>query len=100
MIEYIQNIRQSHRLHRRSQEKQESRFKSGVGWDVSQGKNTKSRLQDRCTSTLLMIIVMMPPTFKKYTGGCTFIKSQERVNYIIEMNEIKLLAKKKKNWWL
>ena len=37
---------------------------------------------------------------QKCTAGYTLSKSQEKINHLMYMDDIKMLAKKKKNWKL
>ena len=50
-------------------------------------------------SPLLFIIAMMPlnQILRKYTAGYKLCKSQEKINHLMYMDDIKLFAKKKKN---
>ena len=53
-------------------------------------------------SPLLFIIAMMPldHTLRKCTAGYQLRRSQEKSNYLMYMDDIKLFAKMKKNWKL
>ena len=49
-------------------------------------------------SPLLFVIAMMTFNYalKKCTGGYKFIKSQEKINHVMYMNDIKIVAKNEK----
>ena len=56
--------------------------------------------QGDALSPLLFIIAMMPlnQILRKCTAGYKLSRSQEKVNHLMYMDDIKLFAKRKKKW--
>ena len=51
--------------------------------------------QGDARSPLLFVIAMVPFNYilRKYTGGSNFAKSQEKINYLMHIDDIKLFRK-------
>ena len=70
------------------------------GKSLAEEKIQRGIFQGNAFSSLLFIITMMPLNYilRKCTGANHFTKTQEKINYLMYMDDIKLLAKKKKIW--
>ena len=62
----------------------------------------KTLMNNTDTTTILIIIAMMPLNhiLRKCTTGYKIGKSKENINHLMYMDDIKLLAKMRKNWKL
>ena len=70
-----------------------------TGWkSFAEAKIQRDIFQVDAISPLLFIIAMMPlhHIFRKFTAKCKLIKSQEKFNHLMYMDDIKLFAKKEK----
>ena len=63
---------------------------------MTAGKNPEKYIPGRIL-LLIFVIVMMPLNhiLKKCTGGYKLHKSQEKINHLMNMDDIKLFAKNK-----
>ena len=68
------------------------------GRSFAEVKIQRGILQGDTQSPLLFVIMMMPLNhiLRKYTGGYELHKSQEKINHLIYMDNIKLFAKNEK----
>ena len=68
------------------------------GRSLAEAKFQRSIFQGDALSPLLFIIVMMPLNhiFRKYTAGYKLSRSQEKINHLMYMDDIKLFAKNEK----
>ena len=64
----------------------------------AEAKIQRGIFQGDVLSHLLLVIAMIPliHIFRKCTGGYKLIKSQEKINHLMYMGEVKLFAKMKK----
>ena len=97
----VQNITWRHKLQRTYHENQESGADSGRK-KHSWNKDPKRHFPRRCTITLLFIIAIIPLNhiLRKCAAGYKFSWSQEKINHLMYMDDIKLFSKMKKNWKL
>ena len=72
------------------------------GRRLAETKIKRGTFQGDALSPLLFIIAMMPLNhiLRKCTAGYKLSKSQEKVNHLMYMDDIKLFAKNVKNWKL
>ena len=72
------------------------------GKSLAETKIQRSIFQGDALSPLLFIIAMMPLNhiLRKCTPEYKLTKSQEKINHLMYMDDIKLFAKMKKNWKL
>ena len=68
------------------------------GKSLAEAKTQWGIFQGHALSPLLSVITMIPLNhiLRKYTGGYKLKKSQEKINYFIYMDDVKLCAKKQK----
>ena len=66
----------------------------------SWGKNLDSYIPGRCTINITIVIAMLLLIHElgKYIGRYKHTKSQEKINPLMYMNDIKLLTKNYKKW--
>ena len=90
MSESVPNIRQCHHLHHRSHENEEL---TAGGRTLAEVKNQRSIFQE---NSLLLLLAMMSLNYilKKSTEGYKFTKSQNKINHLMYMDDMKLFAKK------
>ena len=93
MSENVQNVRQSHKICLEIHE----RLESGIiirKTNPSRWENTKYRKYS--LSAFLFIIAMMPFNciLRKFTAGNKYSKSQEKINDLMYIDDIKIFAKK------
>ena len=71
---------------------------STEGQILTEAKTQSGIFQGDSLSPLKFVITMMPliHIFRKCTGGNKFIKSQEKVNYLMYIGNIKLFTKNEK----
>ena len=69
-------------------------------WRLAEAKTQRITLQGDALSLLLFIIVMMPLNHipRKCSAGYKLSRSQEKVNHLMYMDDIKLFEKMNKNW--
>ena len=67
---------------------------------LAETKIQRGMFQGDALSLLLFIIAMMPlnPILRKCTAEYKLSRSQEKINHLMYMDDIKLFAKMKKNW--
>ena len=72
------------------------------GTCLAEAKNQSGIFPGYAQSPLLFVIGMMPLShiIKKCTARHKLSKSQEKINHLIYMDDIKLFAKTKKDWKL
>ena len=70
------------------------------GRSIAETKNQRGIFQEVALSPLLFIIAMMPLNhiLRKCAAGYKLSRSQEKINHLMYMDNIKLFAKKKNNW--
>ena len=85
MSEYIQNIRQSHKLHQKSHKKNWKVELTAEGQTLAEVKIQRGIFQEDALSPLLFLVAMMPLNYllRKCTGGNKFTKAQEKINHVI-----------------
>ena len=68
------------------------------GRNIAEAKAQKSILQGDALSPLLFLITMIPLNFilRKCTAGYKLSKSQEKINLLMQVEDIKLFAKNEK----
>ena len=68
------------------------------GRSIAETKIQRGIFQGDAQSPLLFIIAMIPPNniLRKYAAGYTLSKSQEKINHLMYMDDIKLFAKNEK----
>ena len=72
------------------------------GRSLAETKIQRGVFQGNALSPLLFIITMMPHNhiLRKCTAGYKLSRSQEKINHLMSMDDIKLFGKIKKNWKL
>ena len=72
------------------------------GRSIAETNIQRGIFQGDALSPLLFIIAMMPLNYilRKCTAGYKLSRSQEKINHLMYMDDIKLFAKMKKNWKL
>ena len=70
------------------------------GTSLAETKIQREIFQGDALSPLLFIIVIMPLNhlLRKCIAGYKLSRSQEKINHLMYVNDIKLFAKMKKNW--
>ena len=74
-----------------------------VRWKcLAETKILRGIFQGDAVSSLLFVRAMMPLNhiLRKYTAGYKLSKSPEQINHLMDMDNIKVFEKKKKNWKL
>ena len=68
------------------------------GRSLAEAKIQRGIFQGDALSPLIFIIAMMPlnPILRKRTAGYKFCISQEKINHLIYMDDVKLLPKNEK----
>ena len=92
-----QDIQRSHKVYRKYHGKQDSGTdsrKKKLGW----GENPERNFPERCAITITICNSndVTESRTGKCTGGCKLYKSQEKINHLMYMDDIKLFAKKEK----
>ena len=62
------------------------------------GENPEKYIPVRCANTVTILIAVVPlnPIFKKCIGSYKYIKSQEKINHLMYMDDIKQFDKNEK----
>ena len=93
----VQNITRSHKLHRKNHEKLESWINSRRK-KLAEIKIQRGIFQGDALSPLLFIIAMMPLNhiLRKCRAGYKPSRSQEKINHLMYLDDIRLFAKNEK----
>ena len=93
--------RQSHEVDNENNGKQESRINI-KGTNFIGDENLGGIFPENSLSPLLFEILMMTLNYvlRKFTGGYTFTKLQEKINHLTYMDDVSNLPKRKKVWRL
>ena len=94
----VHNITWSHKLHRKKTWKNWRVELTAGGKSLAETKIQRGIFQGNALTLLLFLIAMMPlnHTLRKCTAGYKLSRSQEKINHIMYMDDIKLLAKNEK----
>ena len=95
LSENVQNIRWSRKLYQENLKTWRVKLTTG-GRSLIEAKIERSISKGHALSPLLFIIAMMPLKYilRKCTTGYKLTKSQEKINHLMYMDDIKLFAKK------
>ena len=95
LLQNVQNITWSHKLYPKTMKTSRVELKAG-GKSLAEIKIQIGIFQGDAQSPLLSIIAMMPLNhiLKKCTAGYKLNRSQEKINHLMYMDDIKLFAKK------
>ena len=93
----VQNITWSHKLHRTDHEIWRVELTVG-GRSIAETKIQRGIFQGDALSPLLFIIAMMPLNhiLRKCAAGYKISRSQEKINHLMYMDDIKLFSKNEK----
>ena len=93
----VQNIRWSHKLYWENHENLKVEL-TARGRSLAEAKIQRGIFQGDALSPLLFIIAMMPLNhiLRKCTAGYKLSRSQEKINHLMYMDDIKLFAKNEK----
>ena len=74
---------------------------SAGGKSLAEVKIQRCTFQGNAQSPFLFVIAMMPLNHirRKYRAGYKLSKSQEKINHLMYMDDIKLFAKKRRKKW-
>ena len=97
LLKNVQDIRQVIKITRKTMKNWRVELIAG-GKTLTEWEIQRSIVKENSPSSLLLVIAMMPlnDILRKCIGGCKFTKPQEKINHLMDIDDIKLFAKNEK----